>query len=483
MKPKHTKLDEIQDLLADTEDVVYQRFLIHGYSCVLIYIQAIINVPVLQERIAYVLVKEAATEQGEMDLIDKIDQGVLFPLPCSEAESYQDALDQLVRGKALLCINEPDRVYYFDLVTYQKRAVSESQNELVVIGPQEAFIEDINSNLSLLRHKIKHPDFKTIRYEVGEYTKTTLYLIYIEGLSRPDIVSEMDQAIRRISIDGVLGISYIAEQMGNGNRTPFPQFQYTERPDSVAASLLEGRVGIIQDGTPSALLVPVTLLALLQSSEDYYHNFLAASWIRIVRIFFAIISMLLPSLYVSITTFQPEMIPSDLLLTIAAARENIPFSALTEALIMELTFEGLREAGTRIPKPVGQTISIIGAIVIGQAAVQAGIVSTPMVIVVSITGIASYIIPHFELGLAFRLIRFPLLIIGGTTGLIGVFILSFIVFGHLASMSSYGTPYMQPLAPLILKDWKDIFVRVPSPAMVKRSSAYTGRNPRRQKKT
>lgn len=481
MKEDPTMLNQIKERLKANEDVVYQEFLIHGQSCALIYIVSIINVPVMQERVAYVLVQEAASGNKEESLLTKIEKGTLFPLPTEAAQSVEDAVNQVVQGKVLLWIGESDQVFMFSLVKYKKRSVSESKNELVVIGPQEAFIEDINANLSLLRHKIKHPDLKTIHYEVGEYTKTVIYVIYIEGLCEQDIVQELDQEIRQMSLDGVLGISYTAEQTNKGNRTPFPQFQYTERPDSVAASLLEGRVGILQDGTPSALLVPVTLFSLMQSSEDYYQSYISASWIRIVRIFFAIISMMLPSLYVAITTFQPEMIPTDLLLTIAAARENIPFSALTEALIMELTFEGLREAGTRIPKPVGQTISIIGAIVIGQAAVQAGIVSAPMVIVVSITGIASYIIPHFELGLALRLLRFPLLILGGTTGLIGVFIATFIVFGHLVNLESFGTPYMQPLAPLILKDWKDVFVRVPSPAMKTRSTAFTTKNARRQK--
>ncbi|WP_342576583.1 spore germination protein [Paenibacillus sp. FSL M8-0142] len=307
-------------------------------------------------------------------------------------------------------------------------------------------------------------------------------MVYIEGLAKPEVVQEVNQHLAAIDIDGTFGISTLSEQMKEGVRSPFPQFQYTERPDSVAASLLEGRVGIMQDGTPSALIVPVTLMSLLQSSEDYYHSFYSSSWIRLVRFAFGLMSLLMPSLYVAITTFQPSIIPTDLLITISASRENIPFTALAEALIMELTFEALREAGTRIPKPVGQTISIIGAIVIGQAAVEAGIVSNPMVIVVSITGIASYIIPNFELGLAFRLLRFPILILGGTLGLIGVFAAAFLVYGHMASLKSFGTPYLQPIAPLILSDWKDAFFRAPSKMMKKRPKTYaSGNNTRRQK--
>ncbi|MGN7355814.1 spore germination protein [Paenibacillus sp. SAF-054] len=480
MDANKTTAARMKELLAANEDIVYQPFHVHGKSCTLVYIASIINMQVLQDRIAQVLVEESAKEEEE-PWVSRLEKGTFFPLPAVKARTLEEAINQLVQGKVIFCLNEISDIFMFDLVKYEKRSVTQSQNELVVIGPQEAFIEDIETNLSLLRHKIKHPDLKTIRYEIGEYTKTIIYVVYIEGICEPDIVKELDQELRSISIDGVFGISYTAEQMKRESRTPFPLFQYTERPDSVAASLLEGRVGMMQDGTPSALLVPVTLLSLIQSSEDYYQSFWSASWIRIVRIFFAVLSMLLPSLYVAITTFQPEMIPTDLLLTITAARENVPFSALTEAFIMELTFEGLREAGTRIPKPVGQTISVIGAIVIGQAAVQAGIVSSPMVIVVSITGIASYIIPHFELGLTLRMLRFVLLIAGGTMGLLGVFLMAFLVFGHLVNLKSFGAPYMQPLAPLIFKEWKDIFVRVPSSAMKTRSTSYTTRNTRRQK--
>ncbi|MEC0369149.1 spore germination protein [Paenibacillus chibensis] len=478
---KETVSSQMKNLLATSEDVVFQPFHVHGRSCTLIYICSIINMSMMQEKIAEFLIEESAMAEAAEDWAARIERGTFFPLPSTKARTLEEALNQLVQGKVILCLDESSEIFMFDLVKYEKRSVTQSQNEMVVIGPQEAFIEDIETNLSLLRHKIKHPDLKTVRYEIGRYTKTIVYVVYLEGVCEPKVVTELDQELRSIDTDGIFGISYIAEQMKKGNRTPFPLFHYTERPDSVAASLLEGRVGMMQDGTPSALIVPVTFLSLIQSSEDYYQSFWSASWIRMIRIFFFVLSMLLPSLYVAITTFQPEMIPTDLLLTITAARENVTFSALTEALIMELTFEGLREAGTRIPKPVGQTISVIGAIVIGQAAVQAGIVSSPMVIVVSITGIASYIIPHFELGLALRLLRFPLLLVGGTTGLLGVFLMTFLVFGHLANLRTFGSPYMQPLAPLIFKDWKDIFVRVPSPAMKSRSSAYTTRNVRRQK--
>ncbi|SET18103.1 spore germination protein [Paenibacillus sp. NFR01] len=475
-------LQILKDELSGSSDAVFQSLSMHGHSCVLVYIPTITSQLSLQKYIAEPLKEEANAEPDWHGYLKRLEGGSAFALPYAKVPRPEEAADLVVSGFAVLCFEDLPYVYAFELSQYQKRTVSESQNELVVIGPQEAFIEDIKTNLSLLRHKIKHPDLKTKHFLIGKYTKTDVYLVYIEGLYKPEVLSEIEDKLDRLSIDGILGISYLAEQIKKEQHSLFPLFQYTERPDSVAASLMEGRIGILQDGTPSALLTPVTFFSLLQSSEDYYQSYYAGSWIRLVRLFFSMISMLLPALYVSITTFHSQLIPSDLLITIAAARENIPFSALTEALIMELTFEALREAGTRIPKPVGQTVSIIGGIVIGQAAVQAGIVSAPMVIVVSITGIASYIIPHMELGLTFRLLRFVLLILGGIMGLLGIIFAEFILFAYLANLKSFGTPYMQPVAPLVIKDWKDIFLRVPNPQMKKRSTSYTDRkNDRRQK--
>lgn len=476
-------LDHIKEELAGISDVVYQSINVYGHACMLIYIPSIVDTLSMQQYVSTPLKSEANSEPDWPGFLERLDRGSAFAIPYVKVYDLNRAVELVVSGNAVLCIEGLPYQYYFEIVHYQKRAVSESQNELVVIGPQEAFIEDVDTNLSLLRHIIKHADLKTKHFSIGKYTKTDVYLVYIEGLYNPEILEEIQSKLENISTDGVLGISNIAEQMQQGHFSPFPVFQYTERPDSVAASLMEGRIGMLMDGTPSALLTPVTFMALLQSSEDYYQSYYAGSWVRLVRLFFSLLSMVLPSLYVAITTFHSQIIPSDLLLTIAAARENIPFSALTEALIMELTFEALREAGTRIPKPVGQTVSIIGGIVIGQAAVQAGIVSAPMVIVVSITGIASYIIPHLELGLTFRLLRFVLLIFGGTMGLLGVIVAVFATYGHLAHLRSYGTPFLQPIAPLVFRDWKDTFIRVPSKYMTQRSTSFTNRkNDRRQKK-
>ncbi|GAE05771.1 spore germination protein GerKA [Paenibacillus sp. JCM 10914] len=324
-KTQHVLVEQIKARLANCEDIVYQSLRMHGAKCELIYIESIVDLIVLHEHIISPLIKETALVQHHLiDFVDRMDRGDLLSIPFKRSSDAEAIANMIVEGRAVFIVPSVPEAYLFDIVLYQKRAVSESQNELVVNGPQEAFIEDISTNLSLLRHKIKHTDFKTVRYQIGSYTKTEVYLLYVEGLCKPEIVDQLDQQLKNIAIDGTFGISTLSEHMKEGVKSPFPQFQYTERPDSVAASLLEGRVGIIQDGTPSALLVPVTLMSLLQSSEDYYHSFFSSSWMRMIRFLFAVLSLLMPSLYVAITTFQPSIIPTDLLITIALPARTSP---------------------------------------------------------------------------------------------------------------------------------------------------------------
>ncbi|PQP80100.1 spore germination protein [Paenibacillus sp. PCH8] len=477
---KESILLQVQSRLIGVADMIYQPLQIGPIRCTLLYIQSIVDTQSMREAIIKPLLEEAARNEISPDFIGRVVSGTFFSLENRQGDSAEILVDDIVSGNAALYIEGMSGMIVFSIPNYQKRSVPESSNEVVVVGPQEAFIEDIHVNMSLLRHKIKHPDLKTIKFTIGKYTKTEVFVIYIQGLCKSDILENVLTSLGEIDMDSSLGVSYLSEFLEDHPLSPFPQYQYTERPDTVAAALVEGRIGVMQDGTPFSLLIPVTFFSLMQSSEDYYQRFHSASFIRIIRLLFAVIAFLLPSVYVAVTTFHPEIIPTNLLITIASARENIPFPALIEALIMEITFEGLREAGIRIPKPLGQTVSIIGGIVIGQAAVQAGIVSAPLVIVVSITGIAAFIIPHFELGLAFRLLRFPVLFMGGTLGLFGIVISIYLLYWYMVSMRSFGVPYMQPFAPLVLRDFKDTFVRVPWFQMKKRTKAYTTDNETRQ---
>ena len=465
-------LSRIRQAFNNADDLVFQPIAAGRIPCTLVYFETIADKDALLEHLIKPLRELDSVDNGRRLLAGLLNGAVVSmqATPCADTDS---AVEALLEGQAALLIDRGrSGICLFPVTLYSERSVTESQHETVIVGPQEAFVESIRTNLSLVRHKLKHPDFKTVKYTFGRFTKTEAYLVYIEGMCNQDVLREIKNKLDAVDADSVLGSSYIKERMEDTSWSPFPTIQYSERPDTLAASLMEGRVGLMIDGTPQSLIAPVTFFSLMQSAEDYYQSYLASTWIRWIRLFFVAMSFLVPSVYVAVTTFHPEMVPSNLLITISAARENIPFPALAEVLIMELIFEGLREAGIRIPRPLGQTVSIIGAIVIGQATVQAGIVSAPTVIVVSITGIASFVIPHFELGLAFRLLRFPLLLLGGLLGMAGLVTGLFILFLHLISLKSFGVPYMHPLAPLSLRDWKDIFVRIDWSRMEPRPEAY-----------
>lgn len=464
-----SRLDWFRQQLAYCSDVKFHQVLLPGdIPAVFIYIEGLTDQKLLQEQVLSPLMSSSGK-----DLVHQIAEMKQLPVSFMETNTdLQQSLNALFEGTVVCLIHNEPQLLLFPMKSVEKRSIQSAENENVIRGPKEAFVEDLSTNMSTIRRRIKHSAFKTEQFQFGTYTKTSVVLCYIEGICEQKLVDEVKERMSRIDIDGLLGSSYIEEFIEDNPYSPFPQVQYTERPDTLCAALLEGRAAILVDGTPIPIIVPVTLYMMLQSAEDYYQRFIAATWIRWIRYMFLLVSFLLPSIYIAVTTFHPEMLPPNLLITVAAARENVPFPAIVEAFLMELTFEGLREAGLRIPKPIGQTVSIIGALVIGQAAVQAGIVSAPMVIVVSITGIASFIIPHFDLGLTFRLLRFPVMLLATSFGLYGVIVSILLIYIHLAALRSFGTPYLSPTAPIVLSDWKDVLVRAPWWLMRKRPLLY-----------
>jgi spore germination protein KA len=361
-----------------------------------------------------------------------------------------------------------------------QRNLEEPSSEPVIRGPRDGFIENISTNIGLIRRRIKTPRLKTESITLGELTQTQVVLTYIEGIVSESIVEEVRKRVSRIQIDGIIDSGYIEEFIEDSPFTPFPQVHSTERPDVVAAELLEGKVAILVDTSPFVLIVPMTFWNGLQASEDYYVRWPIATFVRWIRFIFIIIAIFAPPLYVAITTFHQEMIPTNLILSIASSREAVPFPALVEALLMEIIFEALREAGIRLPKQIGQAISIVGALVIGQAAVQAGIISAPVVIIVSITGIAAFTIPRYSFGNGIRLLRFPMLFLAGTLGLYGIVLGSLGILLHVASLRSFGVPYFTPVSPLTFTNLKDVIIRAPIWAKTHRPLATGSNDPIRE---
>jgi spore germination protein KA len=347
----------------------------------------------------------------------------------------------------------------------ETRGVTETSTQSVVRGPKEAFSESIRTNTALIRRKIKNPKLWLEERVIGEVSQTQVGIMYIKDLANPEIVQEVRNRLDRIKIDGILESGYIEDLIQDGVWTPFPTVFNTERPDAIAAGLLEGRVAIIVDGTPFVLLVPVVFVSLLQSAEDYYERFDIGSFLRILRFCSFFIALLLPSIYVAVATFHQELLPNTLMLHLAAQREGVPFPPIVEAFIMEIVFEVLREAGVRMPAAVGRTISIVGALVIGQSAVEAGVMSPAMVIIVSFTAITNFVLPAINLAIAVRLLRFVFLILAGTLGMYGISVALLFLVVHLCSLRSFGIPYLKPFAPFIPGEHKDTFFRAPQWAM------------------
>ncbi|MBJ6361463.1 spore germination protein [Paenibacillus sp. GCM10012307] len=392
---------------------------------------------------------------------------------------YETAVVSITSGNSLILIDGCDQALAVSLVSLETRGIEEPAAETVVRGPREGFVEQLTTNCSLLRRRLKSPAMKIELMQFGRHTHTSVALVHMQGIADESVLAEVRERLDHIDIDGVLDSMIIEEMIEDQPFSPFPQLLATERPDVVCSCLLEGRIAVLVDGSPFALIGPITLFSLLQSPEDYYQRTTISSAIRWLRYLYFGIALTVPSLYVAVLSYHQEMIPAILLFTIAESREHIPFPALIEALLMEITFEGLREAGIRLPKQVGSAVSIVGALVIGQAAIAAGIVSSPMVMVVAITGIASFMIPNFALGGAIRLLRFPVMICSGILGLYGLMVGIILILTHLLTLRSLGVPYLSPFIAKINEEWKDTLVRAPKWQLVFRPRLALSSNRRR----
>jgi spore germination protein KA len=395
-----------------------------------------------------------------------IEQALLPIGGVSKIENFDELFTFMLSGEVIFLMQGFKKGFRISLKSWKDRGIPEAEG--VVRGPRETFSETMRTNTALLRRKINNPRLRLEGKTIGDITKTQISLMFIDGIVDSDVLDEVRRRLDKIDIDGILESGYIEELIQDEPYSPFPTIHHTEKPDVVAAALLEGRVAIIVDGTPIVLLVPALFNQFFQAAEDYYERSLISSLIRILRFICLFISLLAPAVYIAVTTFHQEMVPTPLLVNLMVQREAVPFPAFVEAFLMELMFEILREAGVRLPKAVGQTVSFVGALVIGQAAVEAGIVSAGMVIVVAITAISNFVIPAYNMSIALRILRFILMMIAAGFGLYGVMIGLIVIVLHLCSIRSFGIPYMTPYGPYISSEFKDSIVRVPHWMMDKR---------------
>ena len=465
-------LTTLKAVFANCTDVVYRELEIgqEQVPALLLYVNGITDEQTVNQNIlkSLVNIRRSNLEVSGSNNIEVIKNLFLEIGDITEIPTIGEVADAVLTGSVALLLEGTAKALKIGTKSFAGRPVSEPVTEGVVRGPREGFTESLRTNTALVRRRIKTPNLKLEKFVLGRVTKTEVNIAYLEGTANPKVVAEVKKRISLIDVDSILESAYIEEMIEDEPFTVFPQIDHSERPDKVAAGILQGQVAVFTDGTPFVLIVPTMMFQLLQASEDYYERSIYATSIRVVRFFFLNLALLLPALYIAVTTFHQGLIPTPLLISITAARGGAPFPTIIEVITMEVTFEALREAGVRLPKPVGQAVSIVGGLVIGDAAVQASMVSPITVIVVALTGISSFGIPSYSFALAIRVLRFVMILLAATMGLYGMLLGLLVMQAHLVSLRSFGVPYFAPLAPFNLKDMKDSVLRAPWWAMGER---------------
>ena len=389
-----------------------------------------------------------------------------------QIETVKDAVTGVLSGDTALFIEKEPVGFVLGSKGFETRSVEPSDAEVVVRGPKESFNENLRTNTALLRRKIKNPHLRMETATLGRRTNTAVEIVYIDDLVKPGLVSAVKKRLKAIDTDCVLDSGYVEQYIEEAPYSVFPTVGHTEKPDVLAAKLLEGRAAVFVDGSPMALTVPFLFVENFQSAEDYYTDPWFSSLLRTYRFLAFVLCVAVPAFYVAFTTFHQGIIPTRLLYTMTAARQGVPFSAFFEAVVMLIIFELLREAGLRMPKPVGQTIGIVGALIMGDAAVSAGLVSAPLLICIALSAVSGFVVSG--LSSVQSLLRLLFLIAAACLGGIGMMVLLFVILVHMASLRSFGQAYCQPVAPVVFSDMKDVFVRAPLWKMILRPAGLSG---------
>jgi len=474
-------LEVIKDILRDSSDVTIHEFNFghdRKFKGALIFINSIADKEEIHKNVLQPLLYGELLLRDKVDMdfnkMDSIRKNLISTAANVKVTLLSDLLDNLLAGSAILLINGSKEALAIKPGKRESRSIEEPGTEAVVRGPREGFIENVNVNIALIRKKIKDADLCVEKFVIGDKSKTDVYIVYIKSIANPQLIEEIRRRLKRIKIDAILESGYIEQFIEDNPYSVFPTVSNSEKPDKVVAKMLEGRAAILVDGTPFVLVMPLLFIESFQSVEDYYARPFFASVIRIIRFLSYIISTLGPAIYVALTVFHQELIPTQLLISISEGRERVPFPAILEAFLMLFAFDLLREAGVRLPKPVGQTVGIVGALVLGEASVEAGLISPIMVIVVSATAIASFAVPsQTDSG---TVLRYIYLILAGIAGGFGVIMGLLAALIHLASLRSFGTPYLWPIVPLNLSGLKDALIRMPLWTLSKRPEAIIWKN-------
>jgi spore germination protein KA len=411
--------------------------------------------------------------------MDFFSQKILRSSEIYKMLTLEQGLEKILNGDTLLICDSFNEGLAIESKGWQMRSVSEPQTEPVIRGPREGFTENFRTNTALIRRRIKSPALRIDHMIIGRQSRSAVCLVYIDGIVKARTLKILKERLNKLNTDTVIDSGNLEQYIEDSPFSLFYTIGYSEKPDVVCARILEGRIGIISDGSPFVLTVPMLFMESFQMPEDYYVRTIYASFIRLLRYLAYGVSVFAPAVYIALTAFHQELIPTTLLITIAKAKEGVPFPSFAEALIMVFAFEILREAGLRLPRPVGQAMSIVGALIMGEAAVSAGIVGAPMVITVAVAAVAGFIVP--DQNDSASVLRLLMMFAAAMMGSFGIAALSLWILIHLASLQSFGTPYLSGFIPFIKHDLEDGFIRAPLWLMEKRPYSIGGKNRRRKK--
>ncbi|MEH7419090.1 spore germination protein [Neobacillus drentensis] len=406
---------------------------------------------------------------------DKIQRDIIKPLIEAADVQFENVLhsiffksnnlikaqEALLNGSCIMFLDGVKELYMVEIGLSKDRSIIEPSNEQVIQGSHEGFIENLSTNLHLIRKSFRTVNLTVEQITLGDQIQSKIAMVYMKDLANHEMISEFKRRVHHISMDHLPGTGALQELIEDSTWSPFPQILSTERVDRVVSHLNEGRVAVLMEGYPSCLIIPVTFFAFFHSPDDYNSRWMVGTFIRSMRLVSILIAINLPAIYIAVIGFHFEVLPDDLVLPVVSSIKNIPFPPLIEALVMELTIELIREAGVRLPSRIGQTIGIVGGLVIGDAVVRAGLISNTMIVVVAITAISAYSIPTTEMSDAVRFLRFPHMLLASTFGFVGIIFGFMFTLAHLCRLESFGTAYFTPWAPFRLKDIKDTFIRLP----------------------
>lgn len=478
MAEKQVLENKILSFFNKDADVQTRKFKIGKKTICLFYVDCLINKELFASGIVFAINKLESSVGENVDFLQKLEDKFLAVSAVRRVSQKKEIQEEILSGNVLIAVDQEMELLSVSIPGFSKRGITEPPTASVVRGPREGFIEDLETNISMLRRRLKTPSFAVKRMSCGVRTKTKVALVYLYGVVNPYVVKRLEQRLQEINIDGIVDSYYLEELLTDSNEKFFKKLGNTEKPDVATARVLEGRVAIMVDGSPIVLTAPFVLFEDMQSPGDYYDIPQRTTFVRFVRFVGLILAILLPGMYVALQSYHYRVLPINFLISLLSSIEGISFPPILEILFVLFLFEILNEASVRMPKQLGMALSIIGALVLGDTAVQAGIITPPSIVVVAISGITLYIIPNQSSEAS--LLRTAFTIIGGIAGFYGIFLGFIVLTAYLVSIHSYRAPYMAPYAPSVATDKKDGFVKKPLENMIFRPKSFMTLNSIRQ---